>query len=564
MRRLLAGFLAGVVLAGPALGQEPAAPALPPVKTLEVPARIGIIGTAELSLNEVIQRVLANDKDLVVSRIAREEAVYNVRGAQGYFDPRIGMNAHRTHSVAPVASTLGGAPDGKLVQTEWLADPQVGGLIPGSGGSYKLDFSSARQTTNNTFATLSPAFPTAVNLNLTQPLWRGLLFDDNRHRLQVARKNTQLTTEQFRQRVIEAVTQATQAYWELDYAYRNVQVQIEAVRLAEQQDASNRRQVEQGLLAPIDVVQTQTQIANFKQNVFTAQQALTSAENALKILMLPDRNDLMWSSALVPQETGEAKIVLPVLEEAVKGALAGRPELAQSALAIQINQLDARLSKEQAKPQIDAVASLSATGLAGRVIPPQANSFASAFGPLVDRLSTLSALAGLPPVPPISLGGGTIPPVFVGGYGQSLSGLAGGNFPSATVGLQMSLPLRNRTAEAQVAVSAAEGRRLKALQQQVEMAVEQDVRNAVQMASSAQARLDAAVEARSYAEQQYASEQRQFRAGTSTVFLVLQRQTELIAARTREIRARADLGEVGANLDRATARTIEVRGIAVQ
>ena len=165
---------------------------------------------------------------------------------------------------------LGGAPNGRLIQDEWLADPQLSGLFPALGGSYKLDFSSSRQTTNSQFATLNPQFPTSVNLNLTQPLWRGLRYDDNRHRVQVARKNTLLTAEQFRQRVIETTNQGIQAYWELEYAYRNLQVQVEAVRLAEQQDASNRRQVAQGLLAPIDVIQTQTQIATFEQNVFAA------------------------------------------------------------------------------------------------------------------------------------------------------------------------------------------------------------------------------------------------------------------------------------------------------
>lgn len=560
MRILLALLLASSLAA-----QEPASPQMPPARALELPARIGIIRSTPITLNEVIQRVLANDKDLEVSRIARDEADYNVRGAQGYFDPRIGLTANSQHLVSPVASVLGGAPNGRLIQDQWLADPQLSGAFPALGGSYKLDFSSARQTTNSQFATLNPQFPTSVNLNLTQPLWRGLRYDDNRHRLQVARKNTLLTNEQFRQRVIEITTQAIEAYWELDYAYRNLMVQVEAVRLAEQQDASNRRQVAQGLLAPIDVIQTQTQIATFQQNVFAAQQALTAAENAVKVLILPDRNDLLWSAALLPEEhTDDARLVLPALDVAMSHALEARPELAQSAISIQINQLDAKLSREQSKPQIDAVATLSATGLAGTQLAAQNNSFAAAFEPLVDRLSALSSLAGLPPVPPISLGGGSIPPIFVGGYGQSLSGMAGVNFPSATVGVQMSLPIRNRTALAQVAVATAEGHRLKAQQQQLEMAVEQDVRNALQMASSAQAQLDAAVDARRYAEQQYASEQRQFLAGTSTVFLVLQRQTTLIAARTSEIRARANLREAAANVDRAEARTIESLGIAVR
>src|SRR5205814_699788 len=119
----IALFLSPALLAA----QEPASPPMPPAKTLEIPARIGILNSTPISLQEVIQRVLANDKDLEVSRILRDEAVYNVRGARGYFDPRIGLTARRTHTDTPVASVLGGAPNGKLIQDEWLADPQVSG-----------------------------------------------------------------------------------------------------------------------------------------------------------------------------------------------------------------------------------------------------------------------------------------------------------------------------------------------------------------------------------------------------------------------------------------------------
>jgi len=549
----------GLIFVSSALAQNQ--PAVPPVKPLEVPPRIGVLGTAKLGINEVIQRVLANDRDLAVSRILLEEARYNVTGAKGYYDPRLGLNAYRQRSVVPVASLIGGAANGELTQEQRLADPQVSGAS-WFGGTYKFDFSSSRQTSDSTFLSLNPQYPTSLNLNLTQPLWRGLFYDDNRHRLQVAKGNVRLTDAQFRQRVIEIVTQAVEAYWELDFAYRNLDVQIEAVRLAEQQDASNRRQVEQGLLAPIDVVATQTQVATFQQNVFTAQQALTTAENALKVLMLPDRTDLMWGMALIPEQAQESDAALPSLDDAVKTALAKRPELAESAISIELNQYDTRLSREQAKPQVDAYATLSLTGLAGIPLPPGPNPFTASTLALTNQVNELSTLAGLPQlsIPTTS----TLPPILVGGYGQSLSALTSGNFTSAQVGVQFSLPLRNRTANAQVALEVAEGRRLKALRQQTEMAVEQDVRNALQTASSARSRLDAAITASLYADQQYSSEQRQFQAGTSTVFLVLQRQTDLISARTREVRARADLGEATANFDRAVARTIEARSIELK
>jgi HAE1 family hydrophobic/amphiphilic exporter-1 len=555
----LLSTIALLIFAISAAAQEE--PAVPPVKPLEVPTRIGVLGTAAIGLNEVIHRVLANDRDLAVSRILLEEARYNVKGAQGYYDPRVGLNAYRLRSVTPISSLIGGAANGKLSQEQYLADPQLNGASPWFGGTYRLDFSSSRQTSDSTFITLNPQFPTSLNLNLTQPLWRGLFYDDNRHRLQIAKGNVRLTDAQFRQRVIEIVTQAVESYWELDFAYRNLDVQIEAVRLAEQQDASNRRQVQQGLLAPIDVVATQTQVATFQQNVFTAQQALTAAENALKVLMLADRTDMMWSVALVPEQGQESGDVLPPLAGALQTALAGRPELAESAVSIDLNRYDTRLSREAAKPQIDAYAVLSLTGLAGNPLPPGPNPFTASTAALTTQVNALSALAGLPPLPPASIASSAIPPILLGGYGQSLSALGSANFTSAQVGVQFSLPLRNRTANAQAALSAAEGRRLKTQRQQIEIAIEQDVRNALQTASSARSRLDASVTARLYAEQQYTSEQRQFQAGTSTVFLVLQRQTDLIAARTREVRARADLGEATANFDRSTARTLETRSI---
>ena len=564
--RMLTWFLA-LAACAPAQAQPtpnpPASVQIEPLKEVEIKPRAGILGQTLISLPQIIERVLENDRDLEISRIALEEAGYNVSAAAGAYDPVAGFRAYRTRSVFPIASLIGGAADGKLTQQELNGTPQIGGLSPWMGGSYTANFVNSRQLTDSQFATLNPQYPNSISLNLSQPLWRGLRFDENRHRLQVARKNKQLSAEQFRQRVIEIVTQAIGAYWELDFAWRNLDVQSEAVRLAERQYASNRRQAEQGLLAPIDVVAAQTQVATFEQNLFAAQQALTQAENGLKSMMLANRNDLLWSTGLIPETQPNLSVAVPSLEEALQHALKARPELAESAISLEMNKLDARLSEEQAKPRIDAFANLTAAGLAGRPLPPGPNPFTAGTDTLIGRLNQLSELAGLPAVPPISFGSNGVPPIFLGSYGQSLSNLAAGNFPSAQVGLQISFPLRNRTAMAQAASSAAEGRRLRALRDQIEMAVEADVRNAVQLVTSAQSRLDAAVLARRSAEEQYASEQRQFQAGTSTVFLVLERQTGFITARSREVRSRADLGEAIANLDRATARTIEAQKITV-
>jgi HAE1 family hydrophobic/amphiphilic exporter-1 len=510
------------------------------LKQVEVKPRTGIVTQAPLRLPEVIERVLASDPDLAISRIQLEEAGYQIRSAQGYYDPVLGMRAYRTRAVTPVASILGGSASGKLGSTDLNVSPQVSGITP-YGGSYALNFNNARQTTDSTFNTLNPQYPSSLALNIVQPLWRGLRFDENRHRIQVARKNQQLSAQGLRQRVTEVVTQAIQAYWELDYAWNNLNVQAEAVKLAERQYDSNRRQAEQGILAPIDVVAAQTQSATFQQSVFAAQQALTAAENNLKSMMLPNRSDLMWSAALIPETPPDMNVAVPSLEDAVKQAMATRPEVAETSLAIDINGLNTRLAREAARPRIDAFANLTSAGLAGTAVP---------VSPFLSTLFPGTV--------------GTLPPIFDGAYGQSLSNVLHGNFPLAQVGIQVSLPIHNRTAQSQVAIAAAEGRRLHAVENQVGMAVEADVRNALQAVNSSRARLDAAGLARQSAEEQYASEQRQFQAGTSSVFLVLQRQTDLISARNREVRARADFAEALANLDRATSSTIEARGIKLQ
>ena len=563
LRNRFAMFLILAIVILPLRSQDPPAPQLPQLEPLTIPTRVGVLGERKITLQEVVELTLANDRDLAVSRIALDEARLSIKAAHGFYDPVFGVKADDQKSVSPAASSLSGGPNGKLTNKQLDLTPSITGSSPWLGGTYEFDLSTSRLNSDNQFLSLNPQYPSSIGLKLTQPLWRGLRFDDNRHRLQVALRNRSLTEEQLRQRVIEIVTQAVQSYWELDYARRNLDVQIEAVRLAEQQFSSNRRQAEQGLLARIDVVAAQTQIATFRQNVFTAQEALTRAENALKQMIAPNRTDLIWNSALITDTSEPSTIALPDLAAAIKQAIATRPELKQSDLSIEINKLDARLNRELAKPRIDAFANASLNGLSGIAVSQASNPITGSFGALINQLNILSQLAAVPPLD-TSLFASAIPPNLIGGYGQSWNNIGAATFPTVQVGLNISLPIRNRTAEANASVSAAEGKRLRAQRDQAEMLIEADVRNSLQTASSAQARYDASILARQSAEEQYASEQRQFQSGTSTVFLVLQRQTELISARTREVRSQADLGVAQANLDRALARTLDTLKIGIK
>jgi outer membrane protein TolC len=539
---------------------------VPPVRPFRLPPRVGIMAETQLSLQQALALALANNNDIDASKIDRELSDYSLTAARGVFDPVVGAVGQFQKQVTPVASSLGGSTTGAVLNRTWQAQPTVNGSLPWIGSTYHVDFNNQQAYTNNSFATINPQYPTSLTFQFTQPLLRNLRYDNNRHSIDVASKNRSLSQEQFRLRVMQVVQQTESAYWELVYAFNNLQVQLEAVDIGRQQDESNRRQEQQGLLAPIDVVAAQNQLAAFEVTAYIAQNSLTRAENLLKTLILPDRNAALWASALIPTTSPAVEAPRSSLDEAVKEALMVRPEAAQVLISQRINNDDLRYFRDQTKPQMDLIATYSRAGLAGNELVQTGGSpFTATLAPFFERVNELSGFHNLDPV---NLGGGgtgaTVPPLLVGGYGQSLSNLWAGNFPTTTVQLRVSLPIRNRTAEANVSRSVATGRRLQNQKDQTDQAIEADVRNSMQAMQSAQLRLEAARVQRESAEEQYNSEQRQFRAGTSTLFLVQQRQSSMITARSQERRAESDMSQAISAFELSTGSILREHNINLQ
>jgi HAE1 family hydrophobic/amphiphilic exporter-1 len=536
-----------------------------PLRPLPSAERVGVDMSAQepLSLNDAIALALQNNNDIDASRIDVQVAEYNLTAARGVYDPVFSSESYYESRTTPTSSTIAGGLNGSVTQKDVTGAARFGGFSPWAGGSYQLDFSSTRLQTNNQNVVLNPQYPAALTLTYAQPLLRGLRFDQNRRAIEIAKKNLSLTDAQFRQRAIETITQVEQAYWDLVFALRNLQVQIDAVRQARTQVESNQRLVREGVIAPIDIVAANTQVTTFEQNVYTAQEAVTRAENTLKTLILPDRNAPLWSKPVTPVTPVALEPPRVPLEQATAAALRSRPELAQLQTSAEINQIDARYFRDQTRPQLDLVGTYTSAGLAGAQVTPSGSSTTSANALLRTRVNELSAIAGLEPLPATTTGS-TINENLVGGLPKSLSNLAQQDYPTYRVGVRVEIPFRNRAAQANYGRSLAEGRRIQNQRAQAEQLIEADVRNAVQALRSAESRLASAAASRRSAELQYESEQRQFRAGTTTIFLVLQRQNELLAARGRELQAQTDLNKAIAEFQRATGNTLEANNVAVR
>jgi outer membrane protein len=529
--------------------------------------RVGVDVSEQLplTLNEAIALALQNNNDIDGSRINVEIAEFNLNAARGVYDPLFSSESYYESRTTPTSSTIAGGQNGSVTQKDLTGAVRLGGFSPFAGGNYQLDFSSTRLLTTNQNATLNPQFPTAFTFTYAQPLLRGLRFDNNRRTIEIAKKNLSLTDAQFRQRAIEVISQVEQSYWDLVFALRNLQVQIDAVRQARVQVESNQRLVAQGVLAPIDIVAANTQVTTFEQNVYTAQEAVTRAENTLKTLILAERTAALWSRPLTPVTPVSLEPPRVPLEQAVRAAIDNRPELSQLQTSAEINQIDTRFFRDQSKPQVDLVGTYTSVGLAGTAVSPGTNANTSANALLRERVNQLSTLAGLAPLDTgTPTTGSNVNPNLIGGYTTSLSNLLAQDYPTYRVGVRVELPFRNRTAQANLGRSLAEGRRITNQRAQAEQLIEADVRNATQSLRSAEARLASAAATRSSAEQQFESEQRQFRAGTTTVFLVLQRQNELLAARGRELQAQTDLNKAIAEFQRATGNTLGANNVMVR
>lgn len=515
-----------------------------------------------LSLREALSMALENNKDIEVARHNVKIAEFDLTSARGVYDPRLSSSSYFERIESPISSFLSGGSGDSISQTDFTATARLEGQSPKLGGNYRLDFSSIRLTTNNQFSALNPQYPTALSFTYTQPLFRGLRFDNNRRLIEIAKKNLSLTDAQFRQRAIETITSVQRAYWDLVFALRNLQVQKDAVRDSRIQLEHNKRLVTEGALAPIDIVASEAQVAGFEQTLFSSLEEVSRAENNLKNLIAVNRQSDLWTLSLIPTDSVDITAPQISLPEALKAAMDNRPELQQSNVAREINQIDQKFFKEQKKPSIDLFGTYGMVGLAGAVNSAGSNPFTASSAQLRERVDILSRLNGLPVLPaqPVQ----TLSPSLLGGYDQSIKNLLGNNFNNFRAGVQINLPLRNRTAEAQFGRSLVEGQRIATQREQLEQVIQVDVRNALQAVRSGEARLRAASIARQASEQQYQSELRKLDAGQSTVFLVLERQTASTTARGNELRAQTDLNKAIAELQRATGNALTSNSITVR
>ncbi|MEJ7699907.1 MAG: TolC family protein [Pyrinomonadaceae bacterium] len=506
-----------------------------------------------LSLREAIVLALENNKDIEVSRQNVRIAEFDLTAGEGFYEPRFSGNTQYERATLPNVSIF--STNKTTTNSSIVGNARYQGFIKKFGTVYAAEFNNTRVGTDNPISILSPQYNTGLTFSVTQPLLRGRRFDSQRRLIEIAKRNLSLTDTQFRQRSIEIIAGVQRAYWDLTYTLRNLQVQRDAVRDSKDQLAHNRRLVEEGILAPVDIIAADTQVANFEQNVYAALEDVNRAENNLKNLIAQNRTDSIWSESIVPTDPVEIDAPSTTLPEALDLALQNRPEIELNTVAADINELDRRFYREQAKPQVDLVASYTTAGIGGS----ENQNFRSPFGtvcePSAADYQSCLARQGLQQAQQQTFLQG------IGGAGSTVTDIFANRYPTFRAGVQFNIPFGNKAAKAQLGKSLVEGERIKTQREQAEQNIQVEVRNTLQTVRTSEARLRSAAISRENSEKQYASEQRKLDSGQSDIYKVLERQTALTTARSNELRAQTELNKAIAELQRATGNSMKANNV---
>lgn len=521
--------------------------------TLPDLGRVGVdmMQQRPLSLKEAIGMALENNKDIEVTRQNVRIAEYDLQAANGFYEPRLAGQTYFERATTPNVSIFSN--NATTTNNSIVGNIGLQGSLRRFGTTYNASVNRQDVRTNNPISILSPQTNTSLNLSVTQPLFRGRSFDQPRRTIEIAKRNLSLTDTQFRQRSIEIITNVQRAYWDLVFSLRNLQVQRDGVRDAKAQLEHNKRLVEEGQLAPIDIVAAETQVANIEQGVYEALEAVSRAENNLKNLIAQSKNDALWNEAIVPTDSVDLDAPRTTLPEAYTLALQNRPEIEVNNAQKEINEIDQRYYRDQTKPQIDLTASYTTSGIGGSQNP----NFSSPFGnvvcdPTTQTPADYQACVARQQQQATLINGLT---------GSSISDVFANRYPTFRVGVTFNLPLQNQTAKANLGKSLVQSEQIQTQREQLEQTIQVDVRNALQAIRTAEARLRSAAISRENSQKQYESEQRKLDAGQSDIYKVLERQTALMNARSAELRAQTELNKAIADLQRATGNSLKANDV---
>jgi outer membrane protein TolC len=410
-----------------------------------------------------------------------------------------------------------------------------------TGTAFSLSFNTSNTSNNSLRNNFNPSTTSSARLDFRQSLTQGFGRSVNSRNIRIARNNREVSDLAFKQQVIQTVSQIQNLYWDLVSYNEDVRVKQQSLQLSEKLYNDNKRQVEIGTLAPIEIVRAEAEVAARQQELTASltlvQQQETLIKNAISKSGVADVR--ISDVRIIPTTRITVPTVEPIepVQDLISMALQSRPELAQSRIRLTNADISIKAVRQAMLPQVDFVAYMTNNALAGSLNP------------------NVLPIPGQPVAVPSEF--------FLGGVGTTLSQIFARNFPDYSVGVNLTIPIRNRAAQADMVAAELQHRQQEIRMQQAENSVRVDVRNSLIALQQARARVDSAIKSRVLQEQTLDAEQKKYALGASTIFLVIQAQRDLALARSVEVAAMNNYTKARVELDRATGQTLAKNNISL-
>lgn len=488
-------------------------------------------GTLSMSLDECIIRALKDNLGVAIQVLGPEIASEGVSGAMEKYIPTLSLSARSSNTENASYSYLDAS--GSLIdRTQNFTFLTANQTLP-TGGTFTLDFTGYKTTTNRTGQTINPRYGTTARFSFTQPLLRNFGFKMSRLEILVAKNNLGVSEERLKQTLTDTVYNVESAYWNLVYSIENLDVRRQSLQLAKDLLDKNQRSVEIGTLAPIEVLSARAEVATREADLIQAETQIKSNEDALKLLLNIVGDEDKKVTAFLPKDKPTYVARAVSLDEALAAAIENRTDLEISRVGMETEKLNLSYAKNQNLPDLNLSASLYSPGIDGTQL------IYDAGGPLGGNVI------------------GTIPGGITGALKQTTSF----QYPNWNLGLTLSIPLANIFSHASLAQARLNMRQaMLELENQKEQ-VYLEIKNAVRSVEANYKRILAYTTARELAEEKLAAEEEKRRVGMSTNYLVLSYQRDLANARISELNAIISYNVSLAALERSMGTNLKSKNI---
>jgi len=493
-----------------------------------------------LTLDDAVKFALERNLDIAVQRLNPEINDIAYASIKSIYHPNLTSLLSTATTTNPATQTTsGGSTAGQpIVAGVTNFNGGIAQSIPWGGGSATVQLNNVKNSTTSLNNLFNPTYNPVWSGTYVQPLFRNFTIDATRRSLRVTKINRDISDVQLRSTITNTLSNVRNAYWDYVFAVQSVDVARQSVALATQLVKDNQTRVEVGTMAPIDVVQAQSQAATQQQLLVTAIGSMRTAELALKRLIVAGTQDPNWNVRLDPTDRPDFRSEPIDIEAAVRRALSERTDLQIAKKNIEANDVTLKYLVDQMRPQVDLSTTYGLLGFGGS----QYTYATDQVGGTVNKIPT-----------------GKIP----GGYGDALSSLFGSQYPRWTFALNVSYPLGVSSQEASVARARVQQNQVVAQTKQIELQVATDVTNAAINVQSGVERVQAAQAARELAQKTLEAEQSKFEVGMSTNYNVILAQRDLATAQSNELNSVLNYRKSLVELERTQQTTLSNLGITV-